>query len=721
MTDFVHSLHAFRNGNLSREGLFAEVDRQLSQPQADPVTMLAILDDEHAEISLPEEVHGALAQKILLSLSAPAPAASPGLSPVFKDTDDSATITIDDYRSGSRRKPGFKEVDPGHSPSNPIGSILQGRFKLMGRIGEGGMSSVFKAIDLRKVEARSTDPYVAVKLLTFPDADYSGALALLQREAQRLQSLAHPNIVRVIDCDRDGLTVFMTMEFLSGETLKRKYFTPEFQGLPVEQALPIIESIASALAFAHANGVVHGDLKPGNVIVTNDGHVKVIDFGIARLMTQSRDPRADWTTTGLTPSYASPEMLENRLPDPRDDEYALACIVYEMLTGQHPFERNPATAARDQGMKAQLREGISRRQLKAVRRALDFDRESRTPSVDRFLHEFRGDTASYRRRVALWSGFALLGMLGVLAGLYALRHGRPSVSPASQKSTVGLVARPAYSVGEVFRDCPTCPLMKVLPPGRFRQGSPQDDPDALPAEAPAHAVALGYPLSMAVNEVTGGEFKEFIEATGRKVTGCTTYDGTWHERADRSWDNPGFTQTPLHPVACVSWLDAADYVSWLSAKTAKRYRLPSASEWEYAARAGSDAPRAWGSNLAQACTQANVADESAAKTFPGWRVHPCSDGYVFSAPVGSYASNAFGLNDMLGNVFEWVQDCWHEDYTGAPADGSAWLNGDCSQREMRGGSWFTIPAFVRVAYRNRFPDTYRSSSVGFRIVREMRE
>ena len=93
-----------------------------------------------------------------------------------------------------------------------------------------------------------------------------------------------------------------------------------------------------------------------------------------------------------------------------------------------------------------------------------------------------------------------------------------------------------------------------------------------------------------------------------------------------------------------------------------------------------------------ACKSANVADHSAAQRYPGWKVHPCNDGYVYSAPVGSFAPNGFGLYDMLGNVFEWVQDCWHPDYRGAPADGSAWLTGDCSQHDMRGGSWFTAPA-----------------------------
>ena len=142
---------------------------------------------------------------------------------------------------------------------------------------------------------------------------------------------------------------------------------------------------------------------------------------------------------------------------------------------------------------------------------------------------------------------------------------------------------------------------------------------------------------------------------------------------------------------------------------------------EYAARAGTGAARPW-SEIEAACNNANVADLSAAQRYPGWKAHPCNDGYIYSAPVGSFAPNAFGLYDMLGNVFEWVQDCWHPDYQGAPSDGSAWLtgqSGDCTQRGLRGGSWFTTPAYVGVAARNRFAEGYRSNTIGFRLVREI--
>jgi formylglycine-generating enzyme required for sulfatase activity len=261
--------------------------------------------------------------------------------------------------------------------------------------------------------------------------------------------------------------------------------------------------------------------------------------------------------------------------------------------------------------------------------------------------------------------------------------------------------------------------MKALAPGQFAQGAPANQADATPIELPQHRVSITYPLGMGVYEITVGEFKEFADATQHKSAGCRMYNGSWQDSPEANWNNVGYTQTATHPVACVSWRDARDYAAWLSGKTGQKYRLPSDSEWEYAARAGSVAARPWKEKIEGACSHANVADQTAAQQYPGWKVHACSDGYTYTAPVGSFQPNTFGLYDMLGNVFEWVQDCWHPDYRGAPTDGSAWLSGDCSQRDMRGGSWFTAPPLVSTSARNRFEETYRSNSVGFRLVREI--
>jgi formylglycine-generating enzyme required for sulfatase activity/predicted Ser/Thr protein kinase len=725
MSGFVQALRAFREGALSKEKLLTEVERQLTEREMDAVSLLKLLNEEHSRIRLPDNLHSAIAARILQWRDPPSPfkpfPPRPAPPPGPPSADRTETVLIE------------RETDVGSGPSTvadvelrrtaPIilGSVLQGRFKLVESIGQGGMSVVYKAIDLRKIEAHSSDPYVAVKLLTLPSSGFGQSLTLLQGEAQKLQSLPHPNIVRVIDCDRDGRTVFMTMEYLTGVSLKRVLLAPDFRGMPAPEAERILEAIASALEFAHRNGIIHGDLKPGNVIITDKGEVKVIDFGIARLMNRPPTgadhalrgaPADERPLAGLTPLYASPEMLEQQGPDPRDDVYALACIAHELLTGQHPFEEKSALEAREAGIRPTRRREVSRGQFKAIAHGLEFDREQRTPTAAGFLEEFRSKHSPVPWATAILSGLAALALL---MGLYFALHGR--LASDAGRGRAAHVA--TLASGEMFRDCPTCPLMKVLPPGRFMQGSAADDPDAQPFEQPRHPVAIGYPFGMGVYEVTVGEFRDFVDATARKITGCTVYDGSWHERADLGWNDVGYPQTASHPVACVSWRDALDYTTWLAHKTGKHYRLASASEWEYAARAGSEAPRPWSGDTEAACKSANVADLSAAQRYPGWKVHQCSDGYVYSAPVGSFAPNGFGLYDMLGNVFEWVQDCWHADYRGSPSDGSAWMTGDCSQHDLRGGSWFTAPSAVSVAARNRFEEGYRSNSVGFRLVREI--
>jgi formylglycine-generating enzyme required for sulfatase activity len=284
---------------------------------------------------------------------------------------------------------------------------------------------------------------------------------------------------------------------------------------------------------------------------------------------------------------------------------------------------------------------------------------------------------------------------------------------------VSAISVAAPKPGSVIRDCPTCPAMTIVPAGRFKQGSNRADGSSAAFEKPPHWVLIGRPFAISTSAVTVDEFRPFIAATGRDMRGCDVYEDRWRIRPDDSWENPGFVQTGSHPVTCVSWDDAKAYAGWLSRTTGHQYRLPSAAEWEYAARAGGEAVRPWNSDGSGACASANLADQRAARRYPGWTAFPCDDGYVYTAPVGSFQANSYGLNDMLGNVFQWTDDCWHADYTGVPTDGSSRTYGDCTERELRGGSWFTTPDFVRASYRNHFGVNYRTSSVGIRLVRDI--
>jgi formylglycine-generating enzyme required for sulfatase activity len=324
----------------------------------------------------------------------------------------------------------------------------------------------------------------------------------------------------------------------------------------------------------------------------------------------------------------------------------------------------------------------------------------------------RGGTLFGRGGKSLTFGAAVALVVLALAAGFSL-HQRPAQAPAT-------AAAPAVTAipGSQIRDCPTCPALTVLPAGRFKQGSARPE-RAAQSERPQHWVSIARPFALSTNPITVDDFAAFIAATHRDMKGCDIYDGRWRHRADADWQHPGFAQTGAHPVTCVSWNDAKAYAEWLSATTGQHYRLPSASEWEYAARTGGDAAQPWKSDDSAACSHANVADKSAAGRFPRLATFSCDDGYVFTAPVGSFKANAFGLNDVLGNVFQWTEDCWAADYIHAPQDGSPRKSGDCSEHEIRGGSWSSDPNFVRANARNHVDSNHRASSFGIRLAREV--
>jgi formylglycine-generating enzyme required for sulfatase activity len=272
--------------------------------------------------------------------------------------------------------------------------------------------------------------------------------------------------------------------------------------------------------------------------------------------------------------------------------------------------------------------------------------------------------------------------------------------------------------GHVFRDCADCPEMVVIPPGSFDMGSPADAAEQGEGEGPLHRVVIRKPFALAKTEVTRGQFAAFVAATGYPSGNlCSTFESAkFDHRTGRNWRNPGFPQEDNHPVACINWHDAKAFIQWLATQTGKPYRLPSEAEWEYAARAGTRTVRYWGDNPDKACDYANVMDQTSKTEVPGvyWESHNCADGHRFTAPVGSFKPNAFGLFDMIGNVWEWTEDCWNPSYANAPADGSAWTTGMCQWRVLRGGSWSKKPGFARSAFRVKYTPGTRYYNYGIR-------
>ena len=296
--------------------------------------------------------------------------------------------------------------------------------------------------------------------------------------------------------------------------------------------------------------------------------------------------------------------------------------------------------------------------------------------------------------------------------LVALLEGRTwaEVQKAAEEAE-RLARQPA---GTEFRDCADCPLMVVVPSGSFMMGSPEGEEGRWGGEGPVHRVDIVKPFAAGKHGVTRGAFAQFVEATGHSMgNSCgTNENGAWEERRGRGWKRPGFSQSDSHPVVCVNWEDVQAYVDWLSREAGAQYRLLSEAEWEYAARAGTTGPFHFGSTIST--DQANYDGNF---TYGSGRKGVYREETV---PVGSFPANGFGLHDMHGNVWEWVEDCWHDSYASAPADGSVWTSGgDCSLRVLRGGSWFSSPVNLRSATRNGSTTGNRDSYFGFRVARTL--
>ncbi|MBX3447417.1 MAG: formylglycine-generating enzyme family protein [Parvibaculaceae bacterium] len=273
---------------------------------------------------------------------------------------------------------------------------------------------------------------------------------------------------------------------------------------------------------------------------------------------------------------------------------------------------------------------------------------------------------------------------------------------------------------KTLRDCDTCPDLIRVDAGTFMRGADAGDPAADESEYPRHEVTIRKPFAIAKHLVTRADFETFVAETGHDANGgCYIFaESGWRVDRQASWRAPGFAQSHLDPVVCISWHDANAYAAWMSARTGKSYRLPSEAEWELAARGGTAGTNFWGEDDTLACTYANVNDITA-KNKAAKAAENCDDGFMFTSPVGQFLPNPYGLHDAVGNVWVWTADCWQVDYGATPRDESAHLAGGCERRVLRGGSWTDTPGPVRIGAREHRSPEGRYSIAGFRLVRDL--
>ena len=326
---------------------------------------------------------------------------------IISNPDDDATIIGGggDTTVFANAGPAPAQTSRGNSEA---GRLLKNRFVLEEKVGSGGMGDVYKALDLRQQEAQERNPYIAIKILNESFARHKDAFISLQRETTRTRGIPHPNIMAVYDFDKEGDTVFMSMELLDGKPLD-DYLKEHPEGVSTEDAWNIIDGICQGLGRAHGAGIVHSDFKPGNIYYTKDKTCKVFDFGIARAVSNPNDLEADGEKTvfdagslgALTPTYASYEMLKGLEPTKSDDVYAVALVAYELFTGKHPYNRIPADKALERGIEPEAPPNLKRRHWRALRKALEIKGEKRTQTIDEFYEGMFSEDPPYFRYAAI--------------------------------------------------------------------------------------------------------------------------------------------------------------------------------------------------------------------------------------------------------------------------------------------------------------------------------
>jgi serine/threonine protein kinase len=382
-------LHARMNGELSDDEFVGAIrgtytqsefaDAISTQLQAEPrslPTVMALLNRLNSRGHIPADLVRLIESRISRRET--------------RSANDDLTVDLDSNRVRAvDRPPDLLRLE--------VGRVLRDRYEITECLGVGGKGTVFKAMDRYRSSLPPAERYVAIKLLHERPGNRDSTIDALRSELQAAQSLSHPNIVRVYDVDRDEDVDFFTMELLEGELLSG--LMQRFQPLTLSRphAWSIIQQIASGLEHAHARKIVHADLKPQNIMITNSGEVRILDFGSSHRFAKETEVEPSWRgSTSATPAYACCELLDGRVPDPRDDLYALACISYELLTGTHPFQRRRANEARDFGVVPVRPSGLGRRQWRTLAKGLSWHRAGRSIAVADWFKELKPSSNSAR-------------------------------------------------------------------------------------------------------------------------------------------------------------------------------------------------------------------------------------------------------------------------------------------------------------------------------------
>jgi formylglycine-generating enzyme required for sulfatase activity/tRNA A-37 threonylcarbamoyl transferase component Bud32 len=598
----------------------------------------------------------------------------------------------------------------------PPGTALEGgKYQIDHALGQGGFGITYQARDVyldRLVAIKEFYPRELVRrdqnsgqisIPALEAATYNRWLQRFEREGRILAQLNHSGVVKVYSLFKERATAYLVMELLVGQTLQEELHNCAEGRLPPGQVATITAAIVSALDTVHREGIYHLDLKPENVMLTQDGRIVLIDFGSARQDLSGNHPQKT-STRALTPKYAPLELISGEAVGPESDLYELGMIVYELLTGECP---PPVLSRLNQECWEPI--NIDKSWQEVLTNALRLKRFDRPASVMKWWQTYTPTDISTGTWVNDLNQRSEQNHLEAeeqitqkeKPHLHMIQSAKPlqkqhvNVEIAEILSDVRsgqpeiIIQRTHRQIEQLLENLGGEIVLEMLqiPAGTFIMGSPNDELEHWNDEEPQHQVTITSFL-MGRLAVTQLQWQAVMS------------------------NNPAHFKGENHPIDNISWQDAQEFCKRLSQKTNRPYRLPSEAEWEYACRAGTTTPFHFGQTLTVdlANYSDSEVDHSVAHSLKAQNPQQ-------TMSVGSFPANRFGLQDMHGNVWEWCEDTWHSSYVGAPTDGSAWKHGgDPDTRLLRGGSWADVSKLCRSASRFRMRSGSRGSSFGLRVV-----
>jgi formylglycine-generating enzyme required for sulfatase activity/predicted Ser/Thr protein kinase len=495
---------------------------------------------------------------------------------------------------------------------------------------------------------------------------YQRGLDRFLKEGKILAKLNHPNVVRVQDFFEERETAYLVMELLTGHSLRDELNEQPSKRLSPKQVVSVMDSLVGALEAVHKEGIYHLDLKPDNVLLTPEGRVVLVDFGAAKQGLGSR------STQAYTPGYVPLELMAGQQAGPSSDIFELGVMVYEMLTGKLPEWLNENWKP----------SGLEEPWGSLVASALKLRKEERPNSVRMWWQSKPAKPSVPEKR-------PISPQVKGFPTLQGFEFETVTVNAQGQ-----IIKRQRQQAQYYTEPLPNGISLEMvyIPSGKFLMGSPAGEGSEVD-EKPQHQVTVP-PFFMGKYPVTQKQWRAVASLP----------------KVERDLDpDPSYFKGDDRPVDEVNWYDAVEFCKRLSKKTGRAYRLPSEAEWEYACRAGTTTEFYFGQTLTPtlARCKANLGMALIITLFGGQ-----------TAPVGQFPPNPFGLYDLHGQVWEWCADTWHDNYIGAPTDGSAWTTGGSDNRSpRRGGTGYSNPTHCRSAFRE-YNINGRDSingNIGFRV------